>query len=143
LVEIGDKSDSNNMLKVLMYHGASMHGIINNIEDLRIKKAHLTPSKVVKYLLKKRHLAPSHGVGNIYVPAKEGDPLLIRDVPDIVATGDLHRCDSDWYNNIQIICSGCWQSITSFEEKVGNSPDPGKVPMLNLQTREVKILDFS
>ena len=33
--------------------------------------------------------------------------------------------------------------MTAFEEKVGNDPDPGKVPMFNLKTREIKILDFS
>jgi hypothetical protein len=42
-----------------------------------------------------------------------------------------------------IICSSCWQSITPFEEKVGNLPDPCKVPIVNLQTGALKILDFS
>jgi DNA polymerase II small subunit/DNA polymerase delta subunit B len=60
-----------------------------------------------------------------------------------MATGDIHRSDIDMYNNILIICSSCWQSITPFEEKVGNMPDPCKVPMLNLKTREIKMLDFS
>ena len=46
-------------------------------------------------------------------------------------------------NNILLIASSCWQSITPFEEKVGNEPEPCRVPLFNLKTREIKILDFS
>ena len=42
-----------------------------------------------------------------------------------------------------IIANSCWQAMTAFEEKVGNNPDPCKVPILNLKTRAIKILDFS
>lgn len=128
--------------KVLIYHGASMHSWIDEIEDLRQGQANLNPSKVVKYLLKHRHLSPMHS-GNVYVPGENEDSLVIKEIPDIIVTADLHRTDVDLYNNILIICCSCWQSITPFEEKVGNQPDPCKVPMLNLKTREIKILDFS
>lgn len=127
--------------EVLMYHGAGFHGMINDIESLRTNKAHEKPSLVVKELLKRRHLAPSHS-SVIYIPG-EKDPLLIRKVPDIVTTGEVHRADIDSYNNIMIIANSCWQAQTPYEEKVGNQPDPCKVPMLNLKTREIKILDFS
>ncbi len=128
-------------IKILMYHGASMHGIVNEIEDLRLNKGHDRPSQVVKRMLIKRHLAPSHSL-TTYIPGNE-DAMLIREIPDIITTADLHRAETDWYNNIQIITGSCWQSLTPFEEKVGNHPDPCKVPILNLKTREVKILDFS
>jgi DNA polymerase II small subunit len=129
-------------LKILMYHGASMNSYINEIESLRLGKAHDNPAKVVKELLKRRHLASMHSFVT-YIPSDKQDPLLIREVPDIINTADLHKTDIDTYNNILIICSGCWQSMTPFEEKVGNKPDPCKVPILNLKTREIKILDFS
>ena len=45
--------------------------------------------------------------------------------------------------DVLIIANSCWQSMTSFEEKVGNVPDPCKVPILNLKSREIRILDFS
>jgi len=127
--------------EILMYHGASFHGIINDIDRLRTSNAHDNPTKVVKELLKRRHLAPSHS-SVIYIPG-EKDPLFIRRIPDIVATGECHRADIDTYNNILMIANSCWQSITPFEEKVGNHPDPCKVPMFNLKTREIKLLDFS
>ncbi len=141
LVEIesgGEKSG----IKVLMYHGASMHPIINEIEELRLINGHHYPAKVVKHLLLRRHLAPIHG-SMVYIPDKNEDSMLIKEVPDIIATGDLHKTDIDKYNGILIICSSCWQSITPFEEKVGNQPDPCKVPVLSLQTGAIKILDFS
>lgn len=130
-------------IRVLMYHGASMfRGWINEIEDLRLGQASSYPSKVVKYMLRHRHLSPSHSA-NVYVPSEKEDMLIIKEVPDIVATGDLHKSDVDYYNNVLILAGSCWQTATPFEEKVGNQPDPCKVPMLNLKTREIKILDFT
>ena len=126
--------------EVLMYHGAGFHGVINDIDKLRIINAHNKPSLVIKELLKRRHLAPSHSAV-VYIPG-EKDPLFIRRIPDIITTGEMHKADVDSYNNILIIANSCWQSITPYEEKVGNLPDPCKVPMLNLKTREIKILDF-
>jgi len=128
--------------KVLMYHGASMHSLIDEIEDIRLNYKSSSPVRIVKELLKRRHLAPTHG-SVVYIPNEKEDPLVIFQIPDIVATGDLHRPDIGIYNNIMMIASSCWQSITPFEEKVGNNPDPCKVPILNLKTRELKILDFS
>lgn len=141
LVEIEARTGKNG-IKVLMYHGASMHPLINEIEELRLINAHHNPARVVKHLLLRRHLAPIHG-SMIYIPDKNEDSMLIKEVPDIIATGDLHKTDIDKYNGTLIVCSSCWQSITPFEEKVGNIPDPCKVPVLNLQTGAIKILDFS
>jgi len=141
MIEV-DSNEKRPGFKVVMYHGASMHGWIDEIEDLRQNQANKNPSKVVKYMLRHRHLSPMHS-GNVYVPSDKEDMLIIKEPPDIVATGDMHRTDIDMYNNTLIICSSCWQSQTLFEEKVGNFPDPCKVPMLNLKTREIKILDFT
>jgi DNA polymerase II small subunit len=127
--------------EVLMYHGAGFHGVINDIEALRLVNAHNKPSLVIKELLKRRHLAPTHS-SVVYIPG-EKDPLFIRRIPDIITTGEMHRSDIDTYNNTLIIANSCWQAQTPYEEKVGNNPDPCKVPMLNLKTREIKILDFS
>ncbi|MBS3089870.1 metallophosphoesterase [Candidatus Pacearchaeota archaeon] len=126
---------------ILMYHGASLHSFINEIAELREQKANLHPAKAVKHILKRRHLAPTHS-SVIYIPSMEKDPLVISEVPDVMCTGDMHRCDIDIYNGVLIITGSCWQSQTDFEEKVGNVPDPAKVSVLNLKTRELNILDF-
>jgi DNA polymerase II small subunit len=93
-------------------------------------------------MLKRRHLAPTHSAV-VYVPNESMDPLVITEVPDVLCTGEVHRLDIESYNGVLIITGSCWQSQTDFEEKVGNIPDPCKVPVLNLKTRELKILDFS
>ncbi len=136
----GDKE-----FKVLMYHGASIHSFINNIEELRLIKAHHNPAKAVKHMLKRRHLAPSHGVSAsiVYVPNAEKDPLVISEVPDILCTGEVHRLDIEKHNGTLILTGSCWQARTEFEEKVGNIPDPCKVPVFNLKTHELRILDFT
>lgn len=128
--------------RVLMYHGASIHSFINEIEELRLLKAHRCPAKAVKHMLKRRHLAPTHSAV-VYVPNVNKDPLVIGEVPDILCTGEVHRLDIENYNGVIIITGSCWQSQTEFEEKVGNVPDPCKVPVFNLKTRELKILDFT
>lgn len=136
----GDKE-----FRVLMYHGGSIHTFINEIEELRLAKAHSTPAKAGKHMLKRRHLAPMHGVSPqiIYVPNSERDPLVISEVPNVLCMGEVHRVDIEKYNGTLILTSGCWQSQTDYEEKFGNIPDPCKVPILNLKTHELKILDFS
>lgn len=129
--------------RVLMYHGASIHTFINEIKELRESKAHKSPAKAVRHMLKRRHLSPTHGAPTAYyIPNSEKDPLVISEVPDVLCTGEVHRMDIETYNGILIITGSCWQAQTPFEEKVGNIPDPAKVPVLNLKTRELKILDF-
>jgi DNA polymerase II small subunit len=129
-------------LKVLMYHGASFHSLISDIEELRIMNAHHFPSKVVKHILKRRHLAPTHS-SVVYIPTENLDPLSISVVPDIFVTGEIHKTDVSSYNNILTVACSCWQSITPYEEKVGNEPDPCKVPILNMKTGQVNIVDFT
>ena len=131
----------NSGFKVLMYHGASMHGIIEEIADIRLNHGHDNPTRVTREMLKRRHLAPMHGLCD-YIPC-ENDPMVIDVIPDIITTGDQHRSEISVYNNILMISSSCWQAKTSFEEKVGNNPDPCKVPLFNLKSREIKMLDFS
>ncbi len=135
----GDKE-----FKVLMYHGASIHVFIDEIKELRMMGAAKCPANVIKHLLKRRHLAPMHGVSPsiVYIPNAESDPLVISEVPDVITTGEMHRADVATYNGILIITNSCWQAQTPYEEKIGTFPDPCKVPVLNLKTRELKIYDF-
>jgi DNA polymerase II small subunit/DNA polymerase delta subunit B len=136
IVEIGG------VFRVLMYHGASMNSFINEILEIKASGGHLNPTKIVREMLKRRHLAPLHGSVD-YIPCENGDLMVISDVPDIIATADQHRAEVGEYNNILMVASSCWQSMTPFEEKVGNIPNPCKVPVFNMKTRDIKIFDFS
>lgn len=136
LVEIGDG------FKVLMYSGASVRHFIDKIPNLKTKSKDDNPTEVLKEILKRRHLAPVYGVMDC-VPHRDGDFMAIDEVPDIVTVSGQHRAGFGMYNNILMVSNSCWQSITSFEEKIGNIPEPCRVPLFNLKTREVKVVDFS
>jgi len=141
MLELGAKPGKEG-IKVLMYHGASMHPVRNDIEELRLGDSKKHPTQIMKFLLKKRHLGPPHTT-NTNLPTPEADHLVIDEVPDIFVTGDMHRTDVSNYKGVLMINSSCWQPMTPFEEKVGNIPDPCKVPLVNLKNWEVKILDFN
>ncbi len=125
---------------VLAYHGFSYPYYANNIPYLVQKKAMNSPEEIMKYLLKNRHLAPAHGSTQYYPTEK--DNLVIKKVPDIFVSAHTHKCGVTSYNKILIVSTSCWEAMTPYQEKFGNIPDHCKVPLLNLKTGEVKILDF-
>ncbi len=125
---------------VLTYHGFSYSYYAGNINSLIKKRAMNCPEEIMKYLLKNRHLAPTHG-STQYYPLEE-DGLIIKKIPDIFVSAHTHKCGVGYYNNILLISISCWEAMTPYQEKFGNQPDHCKVPMINLKTRAVKILDF-
>ena len=125
---------------ILTYHGFSFPFYSNTVPSLIIGKGMNNPHKIMEYLLKNRHLAPTH-TSTQYFPHEE-DNLIIKKVPDIFVSGHTHKSAISYYNNILMISSSSWESKTDYMEKMGSEPDHCKVPMFNLKTREVKILDF-
>ncbi|HDK42809.1 MAG TPA: DNA polymerase II small subunit, partial [Candidatus Pacearchaeota archaeon] len=125
---------------VLTYHGFSFPYYANTIPKLMAEKVMNAPEKIMSYLLKNRHLAPAHTSAQ-YFPSKL-DSHLIRQVPDIFFAGHTHKSAVSYYNNILLISSSSWEEKTPYQEKFGNEPDHCKVPMFNLKTRAVKMLDF-
>lgn len=126
---------------VLLYHGYSFDYYYTEVESLRMAGAMHKPYLIAKYLLKRRHLAPTH-TSTLYIPDTEEDPLVINKLPDLIITGHIHKPGVANYKNISIVSGSCWQSKTDFQEKVGHDPEPGKLPLINLKTREIKILKF-
>lgn len=125
---------------VLTYHGFSYPYYAGDIPDLVSKDAMNCPEEIMKFLLKQRHLAPTHG-SNQYYPFEE-DPLIIKEIPDIFVSGHTHKCGINYYNNILVVSTSCWEAMTTYQEKFGNKPDHCKVPMVNLKNNSVRILDF-
>jgi DNA polymerase II small subunit len=125
---------------ILMYHGYSFFYYADNVNSLIINKAAHKPELIMKYLLKNRHLAPTHGSVQ-YFPS-ERDCHIIREIPDIFIAGHTHKSAVAYCNNILCISVSGWESLTSYMEKRGAKPDFCKVPLLNLKTRSIKILDF-
>jgi len=126
---------------VLMYHGYSFDYYMANVESIRNNGGYERADLMMKFLLQKRHLAPTHK-STLYIPDVKTDPLIITKIPDFFMTGHIHYSSVSNYRNITMICGSCWQSKTTFQEKVGHHPQPSRVPIINLQTRDVKILKF-
>ncbi|MBI5148632.1 metallophosphoesterase [Candidatus Pacearchaeota archaeon] len=128
-------------LNVLLYHGYSFDYYANDVDTLRLNRAYHRPSLLINFLLKRRHLAPTHA-STLYIPAEQ-DALVIKEIPDVFVSAHIHKSDVSNYNGITTISCSCWQSKTPFQEKVGHEPDPCKVPILNLKSGQVSIIDFS
>ena len=128
---------------VLVYHGYSLTFYGDQIDSLRTSGKNVSNRAVhvMEYLLQRRHLSPTH-TSTLYVPNIKKDNLVIESVPDIFVCGHIHKAATSNYKNVQLICSSCWQAKTSFQEKMGHEPDPCTVPIINLQTRQVKMLNF-
>ena len=139
-VNIGATEDFHGF-DLLLYHGYSLIYYADNVEGIRSKGGQKRPDLIMKFLLQKRHLAPTH-TSNLYVPDVEADPLIIDRVPDFFITGHIHRVSVSNYKNITLINSSCWTDTTEDQEKRGLQPQPAKVPVVNLKTREVKIINF-
>ncbi|MBI1969845.1 DNA-directed DNA polymerase II small subunit [Candidatus Woesearchaeota archaeon] len=126
---------------VLVYHGYSFDHYIATMDSIRSHGGYDRPDIIMKLLLQKRHLAPTH-TSTLYIPDAHDDPLVIDRVPDFFITGHLHKSAVANYKNITLICSSCWQAKTAFQAKMGHNPEPARVPIANLKTREVKLLRF-
>ena len=126
---------------VLIYHGYSFDHYVAQVNSLRNQGGYDRADLIMKFLLQRRHLAPTHP-SNQYVPDNKRDPLVIETVPDFFISGHIHKSVCANYKGTTLICGSCWQSKTAFQEKVGHHPEPSRVPVVNLSTREIKILKF-
>lgn len=128
-------------LDVLIYHGGSFFYYFNNVPAIRQKGGATRSDLVMKYLLQRRHLAPSH-TSTVYIPDANKDPLVIDKVPDFFFSGHVHRATVNNYRNVTCINASCWVAKTEEQERRGLDPQPGKAFVINMRTREVKIMNF-
>jgi DNA polymerase II small subunit len=128
-------------INVLMYHGYSFDFYVANVDSIRNNGGYRRADLIMEFLLKRRHLAPTFK-STPYLPAYKEDPLLIRVVPDIFLTGHIHYSAVANYKGVTTLSGSCWQACTKFQEKLGHEPEPGRVPLINLKTREIKVLKF-
>ena len=126
-------------LRVLMYHGYSFTRLIDSVPFLRARGT-TQPQHILKEVLIKRHLAPTFG-STLIIP-NSVDELVIRDVPDVLHTGDLHSFAVDKYNGVLMLSTSTFQDQTPFMDRVGHTANPGKITLLNLNDKRVTIEDF-
>lgn len=140
MVTIG-KTENFSGFDVLLYHGYSFDYYVAHVESIRQGGGYHRADLIMKFLLKRRHLAPSFK-STPYCPGYAEDPLLIKRIPDFFATGHIHYCSAANYRGVTMISGSCWQDKTSFQEKLGHQPEPGRVPLVNLKTRDLRVLRF-
>lgn len=133
------KTESSPGLDILLYHGYSLDHFATENRYLR-EGGYERVDKIMEFLLEKRHLAPKYGSTRM-APTKE-DFLVIQHIPDVFATAHIHKAKVSKHKNIVNVCCSCFQDRTSFQEKVGHKPEPAKIPILNLKTKDLKIMEF-
>lgn len=126
---------------VLMYHGFSFDEYAAQIPSIRSNGGYDRGDLIMKFLMQRRHLAPSH-TSTLHIPDPNTDHLVVEKIPDFFLTGHIHKTSVANYRNVTMICASCWEGKTAFQEKVGHNPEPCRVPIINLQTRAIKIMRF-
>jgi len=128
-------------INVLMYHGFSFDYYVSYLDSIRNEGGYDNICKLMKILLRKRHIAPTHDANPSVIDCEE-DYMIVDKVPDIFVAGHVHKAKIDQYMQTTLICSSCWQSKTAYEEKLGHVPEPGRAAIVNLRTREAKFMKF-
>lgn len=126
---------------VLMYHGFSFPFYADHVESIRSNGGQKRADLIMQFLLQRRHLAPSH-TSTLYIPDPAKDHLVISQVPDFFVTGHIHRVTVNNYKNITLLNCSSWLSETDYQQKVGLVPEPARAIIVNLQTRDAKVLRF-
>lgn len=124
-------------VEVLMYHGRSIDDILSTVAGMNVNH----PETAMRLLLQNRHLAPTYG-GKTPISPENRDFLVIERAPDIFHAGHVHVLGHTNYRGVWIVNSGGWQEQTKYMKRLGLTPTPGKVPIVNLQTMELAVVPF-
>jgi len=125
-------------VEILSYHGQSLLDFATNIQCLRYNE----PLEIMKTMLKKHHLSPVYG-GYTPLAPEHLDYMVIDKVPDIFVTGHVHMATIGEYRGVTLINASSWQSQTSYQKMLNFIPDPAKLPIADLKTGNVTMMDFS
>jgi DNA polymerase II small subunit len=121
----------------LGYHGNSLIDFATSVANLEYEK----PLPIMRQMLQSRHLAPLYGERTPVAP-EHHDYLVISDVPDLFVTGHVHVPGIEMYRGVQMVNCGTWQSQTSYQKMLNFTPDPCKMPLIDLQTLRGTLVDF-
>ncbi|AYK15228.1 MAG: DNA-directed DNA polymerase II small subunit [Methanosarcina flavescens] len=124
-------------VQILIYHGRSIDDLVASIPGVSYQE----PAGAVLEMLKRRHLAPTYG-SRVSISPEKKDYFIIDPVPDIIHTGHVHTLGVQRYKNVLLVNSGTWQDQTEFQKRVNLAPVPARVPIVDLENFDVKILAF-
>ena len=139
IISLGNPSTiSLHGVELLAFHGRSLDDIAAVAPNVNYE----TPDKAMRLLLKGRHLAPIYGEKTLIAPEKR-DFMVIERPPDIFHAGHVHIVKCNKYKGTLIVNSGAWQEQTDFQQKMGLTPKPGILPIVNLQTSTISTINFT
>jgi DNA polymerase II small subunit len=124
-------------VRVTAYHGRSFDDLVTNISGMSYRR----PLDMMETLLAKRHLAPIYGDKTPLAPERR-DWLVMDEVPDIFVTGHVHLTGARAYQSVTLVHDSAWQDQTDYQRMMNLVPDPARVPVVNLASRAVNIVDF-
>ena len=125
-------------VEILSYHGQSLLDFATNIQQLKYNE----PVETMKLMLKKHHLAPTYG-GYTPLAPEHLDYMIIDKIPDIFVTGHVHLATIGEYRGVTLLNASSWQSQTSYQKMLNFVPDSAKLPIIDLKTRKVMMMDFN
>jgi DNA polymerase II small subunit len=125
-------------VEILSYHGQSLLDYATNIQNLKYNE----PVEIMKVMLKKHHLAPTYG-GYTPLAPEHIDYMVIDKIPDIFVTGHVHLAQIGDYRGVTLINASSWQSQTSYQKMLNFVPDSAKLPIVDLKSGNVTMMDFS
>ena len=138
IVSLGDPAEVRlHGVHFLLYHGTSLMDILSGVPGLDYQR----PVEVMEYQLRARHLSPEYGKLTPIGPERE-DFLVVERVPDVFTSGHIHVSGAGVYRGTTIVNSGAWQGQTDYQKRMGLIPKPGILPVVNLQTLDVKMINF-
>jgi len=138
VVSLGDPSEVRlEGVDFLLFHGTSLMDVISSVPGFDYRR----PVEVMEYQLRARHLAPEYGKNTPIGPEVE-DWLVVERVPDVFVSGHVHVPGSGVYRGTTIVNCGAWQGQTDYQKRMGLVPQPGLLPVINLQSLQVRMIDF-
>ncbi len=129
-------------VKFLMYHGMGFDDLISADPGLDREDA----AQPMKEVMRRRHLAPIYGEpmgGRTPIAPEQKDYLVIDEIPDVLHCGHLHKYGCAEYRGVLMVNSATFQAQTSFMKRQGVDPTPGHVPLVDLETREARAINFA
>lgn len=125
-------------VEILSYHGQSLLDYATNIQHLKYNE----PVEIMKVMLKKHHLAPTYG-GYTPLAPEHIDYMVIDKIPDIFVTGHVHLAQISNYRGVTLINASSWQAQTSYQRMLNFVPDSAKMPIVDLKSGIVTMMDFN
>lgn len=125
-------------VEILSYHGQSLMDFATNIQRLKYNE----PVEIMKVMLQKHHIAPMYG-GYTPLAPEHKDYMIIDRIPDIFVTGHVHLASLGEYRGVTLVNASSWQAQTSYQKMLNFIPDPAKLPIADLRTGKVTMMDFN